>query len=422
LLSRRELLKTAIGISALSAAASGQNRRTKTRQPHIVVVGASAFGGWTALHLLRSGARITLLDAWGPGNSRASSGGETRVIRATYGRDRIYSEMTARSLVLWKEHQRRWRRQLFHPAGVLWMVSSEDDSYERAALPILRDLKIEFEELSSAEIGKRYPQINPEGIRWAIYERNAGYLLARQACAAVVEAFEREGGEYRQITAERTEISGGEARSIRLSDGSAIAADQFVFACGPWLPKLFADVLGDKITSTRQEVFFFGTPAGDARFDDSRLPVWIDHGNRFMYGIPGNQHRGFKVADDTRGPHFDPTSGERTASEEGLAQARQYLESRFPVMKGAPLLEARVCQYENSPDNHFIVDRHPRAENLWLVGGGSGHGFKHGPALGEMVAAIVLGTRQPKSRFQLARFNTSKASEEIRQQYVEGAR
>src|SRR5206468_4465317 len=155
-----------------------------------------------------------------------------------------------------------------------------------------------------------------------------------------------------------------ELRGIKLSDGTTLGADGFVFACGPWLGRLFPDVIGDRVRATRQEVFFFGTPPGDQRFTEQALPVWADHGRGFIYGIPGNEWRGFKVADDTRGPPFDPTTGERVPTPEGLKAAREYLAFRFPGLKGAPLVEARVCQYENSPDEHFIIDRHPAATNV----------------------------------------------------------
>ena len=156
--------------------------------------------------------------------------------------------------------------------------------------------------------------------------------------------------------------------------------------------------------TTKQDEFFFGTPSGDHRFDDKHLPVWADHRDRFVYGIPGNQGRGFKIADDTRGPELDPTSGERVVSAYGLKTIREYLAFRFPAMKNAPLLETRVCQYEQTPDSHFIIDRHPAAENVWLVGGGSGHGFKHGPAVGEMVSELVMNEKEPQAIFRLARF------------------
>jgi glycine/D-amino acid oxidase-like deaminating enzyme len=375
-----------------------------SKQPHVVVVGAGAFGGWTALYLRRRGARVTLLDAWGPGNARASSGGETRVIRATYGPRGIYTHMAVRALALWKEHERRWRRQLYHGIGVLWLVEGQEE-YEKAALPLLRDAGVTFEELTGAEVARRYPPISCERVRWAIFEKEGGYLTARRACAAVLEGFLAEGGEYRELAVQApVQPRAGELAAVTLSDGTRLTADRFVFACGPWLASLFPDAIGDRVRATRQDVFFFGTPPGDARFTEEALPVWADHGARFMYGIPGNEWRGFKVADDTRGPPFDPTSGERLPGEDALRTARDYLAFRFPGMKGAPLLEARVCQYENSPDEHLIIDRHPEAGNAWLVGGGSGHGFKHGPAVGELVARLVLTGEAPDGQFRLSRF------------------
>ena len=378
----------------------------KSKQPprHIAVVGAGAFGGWTALFLRRQGARVTLIDAWGPGNARASSGGETRVIRATYGPRAIYTRMAVRALALWKEHQRRWHLPLFHRIGVLWLVE-RDEQFENAAVPILRDAGVAFELLQGNEVARRYPQINADQVRWAILEQDAGYLTARRACAAVLDGFLAEGGTYRQLAVQGpVQPSGGALGAVTLSDGSTFTADRFVFACGPWLGPLFPDVVGERVHPTRQEVFFFGTPPGDHRYSEDALPVWADHGERFMYGIPGNEWRGFKVADDTRGPPFDPTSGERTPSADALQIAREYLGYRFPGLKNAPLVESRVCQYEQSADEHFIIDRHPAAANAWIVGGGSGHGFKHGPAVGELVARLVLTDAAPDDQFKLSRF------------------
>jgi len=200
------------------------------------------------------------------------------------------------------------------------------------------------------------------------------------------------------------DLESGEFKSLQLSDGTTLAADRFIFACGPWMGKLFSRTIGPHFISTRQEVFFFGTPAGDFRYNEGNVPVWGDHSGHFMYGIPGNQERGFKIADDTRGPEFDPTAGERLASPELIAQARDYLAYRFPGMKGAPLLESRVCQYENTSDENFILDRHPRNHDVWMVGGGSGHGFKHGPALGEIVAKTILRDEPADATFRLERF------------------
>jgi glycine/D-amino acid oxidase-like deaminating enzyme len=376
---------------------------TMHNTPSVVVVGAGAFGGWTALYLLRHGARVTLVDAWGPGNSRASSGGETRIIRGGYGPNQPYTKMSARALQLWRDHERLWHRRFLYPIGVLWMAY-DDDTFERGSLPELRDAGIKFEELSASELSKRWPQINFEAVQWGIYEPNSGYLTARTACQAVVEGFVAEGGEYRQAAVSAEALEQSDWRSLRLSDGSQIRADKYLFACGPWLATLFPETIGDRISVTKQDMFFFGTPPGDSRYEESELPVWADHRGRFFYGIPGNLGRGFKLTDDTRGPAFDPTSGERIVSPELMRSVREYMEFRFPGMSQAPLIETRVCQYENSPDTHFIIDRHPRRSDVWLLGGGSGHGFKHGPALGEMVAGWIVHDKEADPLFRLARF------------------
>ena len=221
---------------------------------------------------------------------------------------------------------------------------------------------------------------------------------------AVVDQFAAEGGKYRQAAVAAQDLDSEDWKELSLSDGSTLTANQYVFACGPWLGELFPQTIGPHFVSTKQDVFFFGTPAGDARYNEDKIPVWADHGDRFMYGIPGNQGRGFKLADDTRGPKFNPTSGQRLVSEDSLAAARRYLSKRFPGMKGAPLVETCVCQYENSTDHNFIIDHHPANQNVWIIGGGSGHGFKHGPALGEMVARLVLNQEQAEPPYRLARF------------------
>src|ERR1700733_9856312 len=358
-------------------------------KPRVVVVGAGAFGGWTALHLLRSGARVTLVDAWGPGNSRASSGGETRVIRWTYGPDQPYTKMAARAAELWSEHEKKWKRRLMHRIGVLWMAAGGDDQFERGSIVELRDAGIRYEELSRPDMKRRWPQIYLEDVPWGIFEPDGGFLMARLSCQAVVEGFLAEGGEFR-LAAVQGDLERSKWDAVGLSDGSKLTADAYVFACGPWLGTLFPQTIGERVKPTKQDLFFFGAPPGDDRFSESRLPVWGDHRAPFMYGIPGNDGRGFKIADDTRGPEFDPTTGERMVNLEGLKTVREYMSFRFPGMKDAPLVETRVCQYEQSPDGNFIVEQHPAAENVWIVGGGSGHGFKHGPALGEIVAAKVL--------------------------------
>ena len=403
-LTRRDFLKSSIVLSASTP---------KVRQPRsapsirVAVIGAGAFGGWTALHLRRAGALVTLVDAWGPGNARASSGGETRVIRTIYGPTRRYVEMAARALTLWNDWDRANGERFYRRTGVLWMTGS-DDSYVRQSLPFLRALGLGHEEMDPRAAAKRWPQISFDGVTKVYLEREGGYLLARHACDAVVRELVRIGGTYRQA-AVASIAQDGERPDVRLSDGTRLQADRFVFACGPWLGRLFPDVIGSRIRTTRQEVFYFGTPSGDDRFADSRLPVWVDAGDHFIYGIPGNLHRGFKIADDARGPEFDPTDGDRSPSREMERDLRAFIGRRFPALRNAPVLGSEVCQYENSPDGHFIIDRHPGMRDLWIAGGGSGHGYKMGPALGEMLARQVRGDASPDPLFRLKRFDVKPA-------------
>jgi sarcosine oxidase len=371
--------------------------------PHIAVVGAGALGGWTALHLLRRGARVTLLDAWGPGHSRSSSGGETRIIRGAYGPDRVYVEWVARSFELWREAESRWRRRLYQPTGMLWMCG-EDDGYVRDSLPYLKDVGLSTAELSVQEAGELFPQIDFAGVRTVFLENEAGYLLARRACQAVAAAVDAEGGEVRLAAAAPGPFREGRMDRLELADGSDLRADLYVFACGPWLGSLFPEVIGERfLRVSRQEVFYFATPPGDPRFDEGQCPTWVDLDERIFYGIPGNEHRGFKLADDTRGAPFDPTAEERILTPALLEEAREVLARRFPALAGSPLVESRVCQYENSPDGHLLFDRHPHAGNVWLLGGGSGHGFKLSPALGEYAARVILEDGTPDSLFKLDR-------------------
>lgn len=398
-LTRRRFVQ---GLAMAPVAASAL--RASSRKTRVVVVGAGAFGGWTARHLLRGGAEVVLVDAWGPGNARASSGGESRVIRSIYGPDRVYSEMVRRAFELWAELEAEVEERLYVPTGALWMIpEGGDDGYVRQALPIVEELGFPVERPTVEEARRRWPQIDFSGVDRLYLERRAGALSARRACQAVRDRLTAAGGTYRTAWAEPGEIAGGRMRWLRLYDGSRLRADAFVFACGPWLGKLFPDAVGERVRPSRQEVYYFGTPAGSDAFRPDRLPVWVDFGERVIYGLPDVHGRGFKLADDTRGETADPTTMDRRPGDEELARARAFLARRFPALADAPLLESRVCQYENSPDGHLILDRHPAAGNVWLAGGGSGHGFKLGPAVGELLAAAVLGGAPLAERFRLDR-------------------
>lgn len=369
----------------------------------VAVIGAGVFGSWTAYHLQKSGKKVVLLDAYGAANSRASSGGESRIIRMGYGPDELYTRWSMRSLTLWQAFFRQIGQQLFHPTGVLWMARDEDP-HTLQMLATLKKLNVRHETLSQSELEARYPQITFGSVAWSIFEPDSGVLMARRATQAVAEEAIRSGAGYLP-EAVGTPSGKGRLASVTTVSGATIRAGHFVFACGPWLPKVFPDLLGGRIFPTRQEVFFFGTLPGDRRFAPPAMPTWIDFADQF-YGIPDLENRGFKIACDRHGPAFDPDLSDRTVTREALAEVREFVGRRFPALKNAPLVEARVCQYENTSNGDFLIDRHPDLDNVWLVGGGSGHGFKHGPALGEYVAARLADGGPVEPRFTLATKDT----------------
>jgi sarcosine oxidase len=352
------------------------------------VIGAGVFGAWIAYELRRAGQSVVLIDAHGAAHSRASSGGESRIIRMSYGPDEIYTRWSLWSLARWREFFTAADEPgLFHRTGVLW-TAPEHDPRVASNRQSLENCGVRFEDLTQTELQRRFPQIQWDSPRAAIFEPDSGVLMARQAVQAVVREFLRLGGIYRQELVQAP---------------ASIAAGEIVFACGPWLPKLFPGLLGDLIRPTRQEVFFFGPEPGDPRFAPPLMPVWLEYSDpRGAYAIPDLENRGFKLAFDRHGPKFDPETGSRVVTAEAVESARAFLAERFPGLRNAPVVETRVCQYENTSNGDFLIDRHPHFPNVWLVGGGSGHGFKHGPAVGDHVAKLVTGEASVVPRFSLA--------------------
>ena len=365
----------------------------------VAVIGAGVFGSWTAWHLQKAGRRVVLIDAYGPASGRASSGGETRVTRMGYGDKEVYTRWSWSSLREWKAlSERTGGAPLFHAVGVLWMARAED-LLSLATLQGLARAGIPHERLDRAELERRWPQIDFGPVSWAVYEPGSGALMARRAVQAVAAELARDGGEV--VLARAAAPSGkGRVAEIALDGGGRVRAGTFVFALGPWLGKVFPELLGERILPTRQEVFYLGPPAGDRRFAPPHLPVWVDFAEE-IYGLPDLEARGVKVALDAHGSAIDPDTAERRITPATLARVREFVARRFPALAAAPLVASEVCQYENSSSGDFLIDRHPGFENVWLVGGGSGHGFKHGPALGEYVAAHVQSGEPVDERFSL---------------------
>lgn len=398
---RRELLAgTAAAVAVAQAPAVAQPRRTRW---DVVVVGAGVFGAWTAKKLQEAGRRVLLVDAWGPAHARASSGGESRMTRAVYGADEVYTRMAVEALPQWRALSAGGGLPLFAQTGVLFFFPDRNP-YALASIEVHRRSGLPTQVLDRRQMSRRFPAIDFAGVELGLFEPQFGVLMARRAVQTLVARFVADGGEY--VTAQVLPPAPDAARleAVRTGDGRALSADAFVFAAGPWLPQMFPDLLARRITPTRQEVFYFAAPPGDARFQPGALPGWADfNGGDLYYGMPDLEARGVKFARDTHGPAMDPDRGDRTPSAEALALARGFIALRFPALRDAPLSESRVCQYENSANGDYLIDRHPRWGNAILVGAGSGHGFKMGPAVGRYAAALASGaplTVEP--RFSLA--------------------
>jgi glycine/D-amino acid oxidase-like deaminating enzyme len=355
--------------------------------PDVVVVGAGAFGGWTALHLREMGHAVTMVDAYGPGNGRAASGGETRQIRVGYGDQEIYSRWVLRALEKWKAREQEFDERLLFRTGRLQLASGWTEEL-RATAQVFEKLGVESEVIPHDELGKRYPQMRPEGIEFALFEPGAGVLRARFSMQVVAEWFAKKGGTFRIARAEPPAGTGSTLDRVLLAGGGSLSAGAYVFACGPWLPKVFPELLGRRIFTPRRDTFFFGAPSGDDRFNYPNLPNFDDTG---YYGFPNIDSRGFKLCPMGERVAFDPDLDERVHNAYLLTRARAFLARRFPDLERQPLLESRVCQTEMSVDEHFMVQKHPQWDNVWIAGGGSGHGFKHGPVVGEYVARRVAG-------------------------------
>ena len=356
----------------------------------VVVVGAGVLGAWTALALARRGVEVALVEALSPGHVRSSSGGESRLIRCGHGDDLEFTQMARRALHAWERLEAESGRNLLVRTGIAWFATRRQ-GWEESSARTLAAAEVPFELLAPDSASELFPSLRTDDLEMVLYEPESGVLHARLAVQACVDVARRHG--TRMLTGRATPANGG----IDV-DGVRVAADRVVWACGPWLPALLGSALkplGFRVT--KQDVVFFGTDPGWA---SPPVPGWIDYEGA-TYGVGDLDGRGFKCAPDVEGPDFDPDSGDRLLSSDNERRARAYLAHRFPALAGAPLVGHRTCQYSLTADTAFLIAPHPDREGDWVVGGGSGHAFKHGPVVGEHVADLVTAAAAPNPRFAL---------------------
>jgi len=355
--------------------------------PSAIVVGAGVFGGSLALRLVSSGWEVTLVEQYPPGHVRAASGGESRLIRFSHGSSAWYTRSARRALDLWRELEQETGSELFVPSGVVWFFRTSG-GWGAESERVLRDEGIAVERLEPGEGARLFPGFDGRGLEWILHEPEAGVLRARDATMVVADLAIARGAQFVMGAAQPD----GAAVVV---GGERLEADRVVWAGGAWLAGLFPELV--ELRVTRQDVYFFGVPAG---WQAPSVPAWVDFEGG-VYGVGDLDGRGFKASPDTEGPAFDPDSDDREPSAEKERAAREYLGLRFPELAGAPLVGTRSCPYSLTGDTNFLIAPHPEHESVWLLGGGSGHGFKHGPALAEYVERLLAGQAAPDQAFAL---------------------
>jgi glycine/D-amino acid oxidase-like deaminating enzyme len=351
----------------------------------VVIVGAGTFGASLAWWLAGRGNEVTLVDQFEPGDVRATSGGETRLIRCAHGRDDDYAAMARRARTLWKELEKESGARLLHETGVLWFAH-EEHGWESDSQRVLKGLGIPNEHLSVEQAARKFPSFRGDDLAWVLFEPEAGVVRAQYAVQTLA----------RQAQARGATLRTGRARHEDgrvVLDGRTLEADRIVWTCGGWLTKLFPDLV--QLRVTKQELHFF---RGGPNWEHS--PAWIDY-DRAVYGTGDVDDLGVKFAWDEEGPPLDPDAPLPAATTEIERLARGYLVDRFPAIADAQLVGTKTCRYEITPDSHFIAAPHPEHAHMWLVGGGSGHGFKHGPAMAERLADAWHEGRALPSHFSL---------------------
>jgi sarcosine oxidase len=355
--------------------------------PSALVIGAGVFGASVADRLARERWEVTLVDRFEPGHARAESGGETRLIRCCHGPDDYYARSARRATELWRE----LGEGVLVESGATWFARRED-GWEADGERVLKAAGIPVERLSPAECARLFPSVAVDDLAFVLHEPEAGVLRAADGVRALVARARGAGarvaiGEARPDGKRvRLTAPAGEAASHTLE------ADVVIWACGAWLGRLFAELVQMRVTF-QQLVLFEAPPAWDG-------PGWVDFDAAF-YGHARVERIGFKVGPDMDGVEVDPDIRPLEATAEGIAVARAYLAHRFPALAEAPVASAPGCHYGLTPDGHFLFAEHPEHRGVWLLGGGSGHGYKHGPALAEHVSAVLAGAARPEPRFAL---------------------
>ena len=361
--------------------------------PEVIVVGAGIAGLMTALALARRGTKVTLVDRWEPGHARASSSDYNRIIRAIYGKDKLYTKWVREARMRWLELEQETGQKLYYECGALILANEGESTWEDNTAQTFIELGVPFTRYEPNEIARFFPQFNPTGIAYALYEPEAGMLMAHRSLIAGIALFRKLGG-----TVLRGRVTTDEQERPMLN-GKLLEADLIVIATGPWMAEMFPKTIKPLSTIIGINVLYTSTPDGSEMFDQNRMPCWIDHGEG-SFGLSSVEGSGVKAA-VVIPDKIDLDNDERLIRKKALSRTRAYIDKRLPGLSGQRVVDSKFNQIILTPDTHFIIDFHPQHENLLLAGGCSGHLFKHGPVFGEFAAGVGLRDFGTSDRFKL---------------------
>jgi len=361
-----------------------------SRTPGVAIVGLGAMGSACAHHFARRGVRVLGFDRFAPPHGHGSSHGETRIIREAYFEDPRYVPMVQRAWTLWRELERETGATLMRETGGL-MIGREVGVLVRGARTSAETHGLPFERLDAGEIRKRFPVLAPHDDMVAIWEPRAGVLFPEACVQAHLDMAARSGAELHVDEPVVSWRADGEGFVVMTPRG-AYRAERLVLAANAWLERLLPDLsLGIRVA--RQPLFWFEPRANVDAFAPDRLPIylWEPEPDRFFYGFPAF-HGLVKVATHGEGQEVDPDTVDRQVTEDEVDALRRRLEAFMPGAAGR-FARAVVCMYANTPDQHFILDRHPVHERVLVISACSGHGFKFSSAIGEIAADLMLDGR-----------------------------
>ncbi len=371
-----------------------------------IVVGGGVIGMATACALAGRGVDVTVLERYTLGHEWASSHGLSRAIRHAYGSRAIYTRMVTRSLALWDDLARETGRHLYTETGVLSLGKAEDGE-TLSGYEVMRDENVLVERLPSEEVRARFPQFVVTDEDVIVYTPQGGMLHASECLLALRDRLSAHGGVLREgVQVTRVEPTGaqGEQGRVTVSDGSTLTADRVIVTAGPWVHDVLPD-LRLPVRATRQQIIYFdGLPA--EQFGVGVFPVFLAGiGEGGFYGFPLQGPGWLKVASHVIGPTSDPNEP-YPPDEREIEAVQAFMRRRLPSAADAPLAFADRCRYDMTPDEDFILDDHPAGRGVVIGSGFSGHGFKFGVLIGELLAALALDKPPafPLDRFRLRRF------------------